>query len=148
MKRVLAMKAGSPDTRGGCTKTAFAAQFFKIATMLSSRHAVARGSVESRMSDRAKLPRANDGEDQPKERDEDVSAWIGADDEKKSRENGRDKLCPEVDDDGVVEFPDREDDWRNIGVDEPSDAPNQREQSDDEAELKEPRKNREGVVEV
>jgi hypothetical protein len=148
MEGIFSVKASCSDALGRCAKVTFAAQFLTMTAILGSRHAVARGSVESRMSDGAKFTRANDGKNQPKERDKDVESWIGAKDETKIRENGSDNLGPESDDDGVVEFPDWKEDWHNVGVDKPSDAPKQREQSDDEAELEEPRKDGEGVVEV
>jgi hypothetical protein len=148
MEGIFSVKTSCSDALGRCAKVTPAAQFLKMTAILSSRHAVARGSVESRMSDGAKFTRANDGENQPKERDEDVENGIGVENGKKRRENGRNNLSPESDDDGVVEFPDWKEDWYNASVDKSCDAPKQREQGDDEAELEEPRKDGEGVVEV
>ena len=109
---------------------------------------MSRGSVESRMSDGMELACSNVGQDRQQQRCDDVNCWIGTDDEQKIRENGLDEFGQGSDDDGVVEFPDREKDWNNVDADKSSNATNQGKQSDDEAEFEEPRKNGEGVEKV
>lgn len=148
MKGVFSVKTGSSNARGRGTTAASATHFLTMAAIFRSGQAMSRGSVESRMSDGMELACSNVGQDRQQQRCDDVNCWIGTDDEQKIRENGLDEFGQGSDDDGVVEFPDREKDWNNVDADKSSNATNQGKQSDDEAEFEEPRKNGEGVEKV
>lgn len=124
MKGVFSVKASRPDALRRCAKAASAAHFLTVAAVFRSGHSVSRWAVESRMSDGAEFTRANIGEDRPQKRCDDVDRWIGADNEQKIGNDRVEELIPEDDDDGVVEFPDREEDWHNMSVDEPSHSAN------------------------
>ena len=100
------------------------------------------------MSDSVEFTSANVGEDRPQQWCDDVDRWIGADDEKKIREGGIDEVGPGGDDDGVVQFHNWEEDWYNVGVDEPGHYTDQGKKGNDKAEFEEPRKDGEGIKKV